>query len=309
MKEKTWKDAIREVLASENKPAHYRSVALRIRDQGLRRNLGRSPERTVAAQLVALRRAGEVRALGKGHYALSDEQRTEEMSWKDAIREVLRSEAKDLHYRAIARKIRQRRLRRSFGRTPEQTVAANLVVLRKAGEVLQLGKGIYSVTKEEEQDLDIEAESFQVAAHGLFWKASEVVWGKTRGGQLHGVDPNNENVIVDFSSQEGVYILHHHNTPTAVYVGMTSRSNDGLYERLNAHRWDHLMGRWETFSWFGFRRVNERGELEDAAETVPRRRMIEVIEAILIETLLPSLNRKFSTIVGIRHEQMPLRRR
>ena len=36
--------------------------------------------------------------------------------------------------------------------------------------------------------------------------------------------------------------LHHPNTPTAVYFGMTSRAENGLYDRLRDHTKDQAAG-------------------------------------------------------------------
>ena len=40
--------------------------------------------------------------------------------------------------------------------------------------------------------------------------------------------------------------------------------------------------------------MDRRVHLGKAAEGIPRRRMIEIIEVILIDTILPGLNRNFS---------------
>ena len=218
---------------------------------------------------------------------------TEESTWKSAILEVLGEADGPLHYKIICKRIKERGLRKNFGKTPEQTVAVTLGELRKAGLVLQLGKGYYEQKSEEPPEPEESAQAVRIEAYGLFWKASDVDWSKAKG-ELRGVDPDNDKVLVDFADQEGVYLLHHHNTPTAVYVGMTSRAENGLYDRLRDHTRDQAAGRWETFSWFGFSPVDKHGNLGKAAEVVPRRRMIEIVEAILIETILPGLNRNFS---------------
>ena len=126
-----------------------------------------------------------------------------------------------------------------------------------------------------------------------------------RQGKLRGFDPDNDELMINFADQEGIYVLHHHNTPTAVYVGMTSRQKNGLFDRLDQHRKDQAKGRWDTFSWFGFRPVAPDGTLQPAGETVLRRNMIEIIEAILIETILPSMNRQFGKHTGKQYEQAP----
>lgn len=218
---------------------------------------------------------------------------TEERTWKNAILEVLGGADGPLHYKVISKRIKEKGLRQNFGKTPERTVAVALGELRKAGLVLQLGKGFYQKKHEEPPEPEESSQAVRIQAYGLFWRAEDVDWTRTQG-ELRGVDPDNDKVLVDFADQEGVYLLHHHNTPTAVYVGMTSRAKNGLYDRLRDHTRDQAAGRWETFSWFGFRPVDKHGNLGKAADTVPRRRMIEIIEAILIETMLPGLNRNFA---------------
>ena len=234
----------------------------------------------------------------------------EESKWKDAILEVLGEADGSLHYKIIWERIREKGLRKNFGKTPEQTVAAKLGELQKAGLVLQLGKGFYESNPEEPEEPpeppepENAAQAVRIEAYGLFWRSGDVDWNKAKG-DLRGADPDNDKVLVDFASQEGIYLLHHHNTPTAVYVGMTSRAENGLYHRLRDHTMDQAAGRWETFSWFGFRPVDRSGNLGEAADVVPRRRMIEIIEAILIETMLPGLNRKFPQgLFGPKYDQV-----
>ena len=231
-----------------------------------------------------------------------------EKTWKEAVLEVLRSAKKPLHYKNdIVPEIRQRQLRTTFGRAPEGTVAVILSDLLRSGEVLKDSRGYYSIKLEEPEETDDQAQALKIEAYGLFWKADEVTWGKGKG-QLRGIDPNDDTLIVDFASQEGIYLLHHHNTPTAVYVGMTSRGENGLYDRLDEHRKDQTQGRWETFSWFGFRQVLSSRKLGKPANNVERKHMIEIIEAILIETILPALNRKFGHRMGKKYDQMLKRR-
>ncbi|QXT34842.1 GIY-YIG nuclease family protein [Sphingomonas sanguinis] len=55
--------------------------------------------------------------------------------------------------------------------------------------------------------------------------------------------------VADFRHQQGVYILYDDYGPS--YVGLTR--NQGMGKRLKDHKTDHLKGRWDRFSWFGFR--------------------------------------------------------
>ena len=233
----------------------------------------------------------------------------QQKTWKDAVLDVLRSTEGSLHYEDdILAEIKKRKLRTGFGKSPRVSVAVALTDLLRCGAVLKDRPGYYSIKQEEPEETDEETPALKIEAYGLFWKADEVEW-RTGKRQLRGVDPNDDTLIVNFASQEGVYLLHHHNTPTAVYVGMTSRRDNGLYDRLVEHQKDQTQGRWETFSWFGFRPVLESRKLGNPATTVERRRMIEIVEAILIETILPALNRQFGRRLGKKYEQAPKPRR
>jgi hypothetical protein len=61
---------------------------------------------------------------------------------------------------------------------------------------------------------------------------------------------------------------------------------------LRAHTSDRLSGRWDRFSWFGLRGVKENGSLEDSTVPWTSEVVIETMEALLIESLEPPLNRK-----------------
>ena len=97
---------------------------------------------------------------------------------------------------------------------------------------------------------------------------------------------------MDFADQDGIYLLHH--ASEIVYVGKThtTKSDRGLYGRLRVHNKDaRKSGRWDAFSWFGFRAVNhETGDLEEPPESVPAKDAITLTETILIECLMPRLN-------------------
>ena len=111
------------------------------------------------------------------------------------------------------------------------------------------------------------------------------MWSRTKpvilGRQSHGA------ATVDFAEQVGVYLLH--DRDRVIYVG---RAADGMFARLRAHTWDRLGGRWDRFSWFGLKAVKEDGNLSDAEVPWSHTVVIETMEALLIESLEPPLNRK-----------------
>ena len=92
---------------------------------------------------------------------------------------------------------------------------------------------------------------------GLFWKRDDVFWGKQKNrGTLLGINPNTKKgEPTDFWSQIGVYALYadYH----LAYIGQTS----SIGTRLREHLKDDLAGRWDTFSWFGVRKVNKDSQL------------------------------------------------
>lgn len=84
-----------------------------------------------------------------------------------------------------------------------------------------------------------------------------------------------------------MYLLH--DRDRTIYVG---RAADALFARLKAHTGDRLSGRWDRFSWFGLRGVHEDGSLSAPATAWNYEVVIETLEALLIETIEPPLNRK-----------------
>jgi CheY-like chemotaxis protein len=77
--------------------------------------------------------------------------------------------------------------------------------------------------------------------------------------------------------------------PSLIYVG---RAADALFTRLRAHTTDRLGGRWDRFSWFGLREVGADGVLTSNPVPWSQAVVIETMEAVLIESMEPPLNRK-----------------
>lgn len=100
----------------------------------------------------------------------------------------------------------------------------------------------------------------------------------------------------DFRDQIGIYVLFDDDF-IPVYIGQAGNGERGLLRRLNQHETDHLWNRWEYFSWFGFRRVNQNGTLsahDDIQKTFKARGslMLNQIEGALITALEPKLNKQ-----------------
>ena len=118
----------------------------------------------------------------------------------------------------------------------------------------------------------------------MFWQRDSVFWpGKPQLLGRQGAGATD----INFAGQIGVYLLH--DRERVIYVG---RATDSLFARLKAHTADRLGGRWDRFSWFGLRRVRDNGELSDGEVIWNRDVLVETMEALLIESLEPPLNRR-----------------
>jgi hypothetical protein len=102
---------------------------------------------------------------------------------------------------------------------------------------------------------------------------------------------------VDFRDQIAVYALF---TPSreVVYIGQSGASDQRLFLRLRQHTQNTLRDRWEFFSWFGMRRVNETNrKLSDAQKpdsncTGSNAEALDEIEAVLLQLFEPRLNKR-----------------
>ena len=227
-----------------------------------------------------------------------------EMSWQDAIVEVLNEAEEPLDYNEITRQIGARGLRTLTGATPASTVNRFLGSLISEHKVARTGRGLYALpetanrAEEEETAEETAAEAaaadplrLTVKAYGLHWDRNLVDWSSPRG-PLWGQQDENASPV-NFADQDGVYLLHSWNE--IVYVGQTftRRGDAGLYARLRYHHNDRdkrKSDRWNTFSWFGFKPVDEGGNLLAAPLNSNLASVIDVVEAMFIEALMPRLN-------------------
>lgn len=147
-----------------------------------------------------------------------------------------------------------------------------------------------AVEEEQKEESNNFSQGNTIKAYGLYWDRSRVSWLQ-KPHELLGYRTNSDR-SVDFADQDGIYLLHHGSE--IVYVGQThtTKSDRGLYGRLRVHNKDaRKTGRWDSFSWFGFRAVNdETGDLEDPPESIPTKDVITLTETILIECLMTRLN-------------------
>jgi hypothetical protein len=132
-----------------------------------------------------------------------------------------------------------------------------------------------------------------IRCYGLFWSAQEVNWFPRRDGgtfRLLGRRGKKQPKVCDFRRQTGIYVLYDEYGP--YYVGLTRDQPIG--NRLRQHRLDRHEGKWDRFSWFGFRPVLRAGRFSDGTlglGEVPQRLSVDSrstigdVEALLIQSL------------------------
>ncbi|PJZ49206.1 HTH domain-containing protein [Leptospira saintgironsiae] len=223
-----------------------------------------------------------------------------DLTWIEAIKQVLDANRQSMHYTEILDKIIERGLREEVGATPANTVYSSIYqdirTKKKKSEFIKTDTGTFILRKyidssssvdAESKDSNIEDESAGIIkAFGMFWRRDKVHWEsnpKIFGRQSFGSTP------VDFGDEIGVYVLYDENRP--IYVGRAI--DQGIGKRIFQHTFDRLSGRWNRFSWFGLKSVSETGKLDQFRKTsLDAEVLIVTMEAILIETLEPGLNRK-----------------
>jgi hypothetical protein len=230
-----------------------------------------------------------------------------DLSWFEAIKQVLGSSPDPMHYTSIAQAITDGGLRSEVGATPANSVNANISIsLANDGNnspFVRVSRGYYALRTPSESSATAQPSSSStpsaiatqdelpedtgfINAFGMYWARSSVLWLSTPrilGQQQTG------SVPVDFCNQRGVYLLH--DGRSVVYVGRTTEQPLGI--RLRQHTTDRLNGRWDRFSWFGIYAVSDKGELvAEASSGHQVNTLIATMEALLIEGLEPPQNRK-----------------
>ena len=212
-----------------------------------------------------------------------------EMTWQAAIEKVLRDAGTALHYAEIAKRIVSRGLRENVGATPSNTVYAVLAekkaVFEKVAPATFRIRGTGDSNGGEDDPFPETEQVSPIMALGMYWERDLVSWtGKP--AILGSEQPSAASV--NMTEQTGIYLLH--DFRDTVYVGRATESTLG--PRLSAHTRDRLKTRWNRFSWFGFRPVEENGTLGPIPGTYDLRDVVVAMEALLIEALEPPQNRK-----------------
>ena len=219
-----------------------------------------------------------------------------EMTWDRAVLQILGEANEPMSCSDIAEEILVRGLKTTVGKTPSYTVAGAISRMRSRGvaDIAKTGPGFFQLAspslpppanEADELDTTDTVNNLAVAAYGLHWERDKVDWSARR---LLGydIDPHPEQAI-NFADQQGVYLLH--SWQSVAYVGKTTARVGGLFQRLQEHHQRNVWsGKWERFSWFGIRRVDENGEMDDGPDTASKDVVAALMEAVLIETLRPS---------------------
>ncbi|MCZ8284692.1 MAG: HTH domain-containing protein [Bacteroidia bacterium] len=230
-----------------------------------------------------------------------------DLKWKEAITKVFEEEKKALHYTVIAELIAQRGYRKSLGATPQDTVSANMTTdintNKEKSVFAKVDKGVYILRKFlndpsvqtpthvksiSGNDKKVAADRIKIInAFGIYWNRNLVHWKTTP--DLLGIQQLGASEV-NFKDQIGIYLLH--DGRETIYVGQAI--DQPLGQRLKTHTYDRLNGRWDRFSWFGLRPVNENGKLklDIKFENLSIQDIGDILEAILIESIEPRQNRK-----------------
>ena len=232
-----------------------------------------------------------------------------ELSWRDAIVKVLQQSGDAMHYTDIADAITGGGLKSTLGATPAATVNSVInVSIDKEGissPFIRVKRGEYTlralhltnaafadpsaltmaVQAQPTEDEEV-AEPSAIQALGMFWRRELVNWTSSPAilGQQH-----RNSIVVDFTNQQGIYLLH--DGRETVYVGRVT--DQPLGKRLAQHTSDRLNGRWDRFSWFGIHEVTDTGNIKaQTSLALGGAQIIVELEAVLIESLEPPLNRR-----------------
>ena len=131
-----------------------------------------------------------------------------------------------------------------------------------------------------------------IKTYGLFWRTDQVFWGRQKnpGALLGAKSQSAKSVNVEFREQRGIYALY--SDFELVYIGQTGAGDQRLLYRLKEHLSDHLVERWDRFSWFGTQWVTQQHSLstDTSAVHVDMRKALNVLEAVGIAIAEPRLN-------------------
>jgi hypothetical protein len=133
-----------------------------------------------------------------------------------------------------------------------------------------------------------------IKTFGLFWRRDHINWNKAvENGELWGYSHHRKSTErIDFNRQTGIYILYF--DFKIVYVGQVGKGDKRtLFGRLKDYTIGEKAHRWNQFSWFGIKRVNQQGGLSGGGNVSSSKEIaLSTIEAILIDGCEPLLNKQ-----------------
>lgn len=222
-----------------------------------------------------------------------------ELTWKNAIIKVFQdNQDTSLHYKEITRQIVEKNYRTNLGKTPADTVNAQLTT--RPDLFKKEGNGFFSLMQDIDDNTVCKKEKVDhviLRNYGLKWKKSDVDWsdntlyGKSKSTKKH----------FDFAEQIGIYVLYDENK--IVYIGQSVDSS--IFTRLKDHK--KKKAGWDKFSWFGFYDVDiQTQKVSKTTNCFPTTKDIaDALEAILIELLKPELNEKKGNNLGEQYIFVP----
>ncbi len=268
----TWEDAVLQILKESTEPMYYGDITDVILRRGLKTTVGKTPNYTVAGVISKLRSD-----VSNGIDIIKTQPGVFYLRSKSSVSSNDTSAETDDELDASAE-------------TDDELDAS-----AETDDELDA-----SAETDDELDATDAPQNLAVAAYGLHWERDKVDWSTHR---LLGydIDPAPDQAI-DFANQQGVYLLH--SWQSVVYVGKTAAREGGLFQRLHNHHSRQIWsGKWERYSWFGLRRVDEAGNIVDSLKTASKEVVTALIEAVLIETLRPSFNNQQGNYMGTLYRQ------
>jgi hypothetical protein len=133
-----------------------------------------------------------------------------------------------------------------------------------------------------------------ISCYGQSWRRDRVQWKP--GPEIIGCQFQ-ESTKIDFCGQIGIYALHSEND-SVEFVGDTGNSNLG--DCLFEHTQGRLSGRWQRFSFYGFRPISDDGSLGQLDVASKSAASLASMRSILVEVANPRANKRcydwFSTL-------------
>lgn len=211
--------------------------------------------------------------------------------WINAIEKILTEEKKELHYREIAKIIREKNLIpvNTKVKDMDKAVGGALSVdledeLKSKFIRIKGRKGFYTLRRYDE------CNNF-----GLRWDLDKIDWKNFSGWE------KSKDNCVNFNEQIGIYILYDDRGP--IYVGRSM--DDPIIKRLKDHTKDRHAGKWQKFSWFGLYPVDSNGKIVKINRSIDsNNKIISYLESVLIETLETRQNRKSGDFKGKEFKQI-----